>query len=122
MRLSSTDGRYLGEVVGGDELDRRMQAYEMERNRYAMALGDGEFVDATRKAGLARFLNHSCDPNCYKQRILCDHMSRLPRIAFFTLRDIQPLEELTYDYGYADVPGKTVPCLCGSWNCKKLLY
>ena len=26
------------------------------------------------------FLNHSCDPNCFKQRIFCDHNSRLPRI------------------------------------------
>ena len=42
--------------------------------------------------------------------------------AFFSLRDIEPLEELTYDYGYADVPGKTVPCLCGAVKCQKLLY
>ena len=27
-----------------------------------------------------RFLNHSCDPNCFKQRILCDQNSCLPRI------------------------------------------
>ena len=87
-------------------------------------MGDGKDVvrmciDATHFSNLGRFLNHSCDPNCYKQRILCDHMSRLPRIAFFTLRDIQPLEELTYDYGYADVPGKTVPCCAarGTASC-----
>jgi SET domain-containing protein len=46
----------------------------------------------------------------------------LPRTAFFALRDIPPHQELCYDYGYADVPGKTIPCLCGAPNCKKLLY
>ena len=90
-------------------------------------VGDGRDVvrmciDATRFSNLGRFLNHSCDPNCFKQRVFCDHNSRLPRIAFFALRDIPPLEELAYDYGYQDVPGKTFPCLCGAWNCKKLLY
>ena len=58
----------------------------------------------------------------FKQRVFCDHNSRLPRIAFFAARDILPFEELCYDYGYADVPGKTMPCLCGARNCKKLLY
>ena len=58
----------------------------------------------------------------FKQRVFCDHNSRLPRIAFFAARDILPFEELCYDYGYADVPGKTLPCLCGARNCKKLLY
>ena len=47
---------------------------------------------------------------------------RLPRVAFFALRDIEPHEELCYDYGYADVPGKTMPCFCGARNCKRLLY
>ena len=56
------------------------------------------------------------------QRVFCDHNSRLPRIAFFATRDIEPFEELCYDYGYADVPGKTMPCLCGAKKCKKLLY
>ena len=69
-----------------------------------------------------RFLNHSCDPNCFKQRVFCDHHARLPRVAFFALTDIEPLDELCYDYGYADVPGKTMPCLCGARNCSKLLY
>ena len=119
---------YIGEYISDDEAESRGIRYDNQKmSRIMDVVGDGKDVvrmciDATHFSNLARFLNHSCDPNCYKQRILCDHMSRLPRIAFFTLRDIQPLEELTYDYGYADVPGKTVPCLCGSWNCKKLLY
>lgn len=96
-------------------------------SRLMDVVGDGRDVvrmciDATKFSNLGRFLNHSCDPNCFKQRVFCDHNSRLPRIAFFALRDIPPLEELAYDYGYADVPGKTMPCLCGAANCKKLLY
>ena len=145
----------------GQEAESRGIRYDNQKmSRLMDVVGDGKDVvrmciDATHFSNLGRFLNHSCDPNCFKQRILCDHNSRLPRIAFFTLRDIRcvcglpamrdralnhrvpyhltklflkwnfesrvlrPLEERTYDYGYADVPGKTVPCLCGATNCTR---
>jgi site-specific recombinase XerD len=119
---------YIGEYISDDEAESRGIRYDNQHmSRLMDVVGDGRDVvrmciDATRFSNLGRFLNHSCDPNCFKQRVFCDHNSRLPRIAFFALRDIPPLEELGYDYGYQDVPGKTFPCLCGAWNCKKLLY
>ena len=119
---------YIGEYISDDEAESRGIKYDDQKmSRLMDVVGDGKDVvrmcmDATFFSNLGRFLNHSCDPNVYKQRVFCDHNSRLPRIAFFALRDIPPLEELAYDYGYADVPGKTMPCLCGATNCKKLLY
>jgi len=119
---------YIGEYISDDEAESRGIRYDNAKmSRLMDVVGDGRDVvrmciDATRFSNLGRFLNHSCDPNVFKQRVFCDHSSRLPRIAFFALRDIPALEELAYDYGYADVPGKTMPCLCGAWNCKKLLY
>ena len=119
---------YIGEYISDDEAESRGIRYDDQKmSRLMDVLGDGKdsvrmCIDATRFSNLGRFLNHSCDPNVFKQRVFCDHNSRLPRIAFFATRDIAPFEELCYDYGYADVPGKTMPCLCGAKKCKKLLY
>lgn len=119
---------YIGEYISDDEAESRGIRYDDQKMSRLMDVhGDGKdsvrmCIDATRFSNLGRFLNHSCDPNVFKQRVFCDHNSRLPRIAFFAARDIPPFEELAYDYGYADVPGKTMPCLCGARNCKKLLY
>ena len=115
-------------VDGLDEAESRGIRYDDQKmSRLMDVVGDGRDVvrmciDATHFSNLGRFLNHSCDPNVFKQRVFCDHNPRLPRIALFALRDIPPLEELAYDYGYQDVPGKTVPCLCEADNCSKLLY
>ena len=84
-------------------------------NKANQLLSSGEGSPTRMRHAIRRF-------NVFKQRVFCDHNSRLPRIAFFATRDIAPFEELCYDYGYADVPGKTMPCLCGAANCKKLLY
>lgn len=42
------------------------------------------------------------------------------RVAFFAGRDIEPYEELTYDYSYeiGAVAGKEVICMCGAKHCK----
>mmetsp|Transcript_9448 Transcript_9448/g.27531 ORF Transcript_9448/g.27531 Transcript_9448/m.27531 type:complete len:390 (-) Transcript_9448:204-1373(-) len=119
---------YIGEYISDDEAESRGTRYDKQRmSRLMDVVGDGKeslrmCIDATFFSNLGRFLNHSCDPNCFKQRVFCDHHARLPRVAFFALTDIEPLDELCYDYGYADVPGKTMPCLCGARNCSKLLY
>jgi hypothetical protein len=119
---------YIGEYISDDEAESRGIRYDDQKmSRIMDVVGDGRDVvrmciDATHFSNLGRFLNHSCDPNVFKQRVFCDHNSRLPRIALFALRDIPPHEELAYDYGYQDVPGKTVPCLCEADNCSKLLY
>jgi len=54
-------------------------------------------IDATRKGNLARFMNHSCNPNCELQKWVVG--SRL-RMGIFTLRNIEKNEELTFDYQF----------------------
>ncbi|KAJ1623550.1 SET domain protein, partial [Pavlovales sp. CCMP2436] len=119
---------YAGEYLPDDEAEERGIRYdEHDMSRLMDVQGDGPdalrmCVDATNFSNVARFVNHSCAPNCHKQRVFADHMSRLPRIALFALRDIAPLEEISYDYGYLGVPGKTLACHCGARSCKTKLY
>ena len=60
-------------------------------------LDDHFVVDATEKGGLARFVNHSCDPNCYTQIITHDGRKK---IMLYAKRPIYAGEELCYDYKF----------------------
>ncbi|KAL5727072.1 [histone H3]-lysine(4) N-trimethyltransferase [Ranunculus cassubicifolius] len=87
-------------------------------------------LDANKVGSVARFINHSCDPNLFVQCVLSSHHDiRLARVVLFASDDIPPLQELTYDYGYAldsviDPDGKikVMPCHCGATDCRKRLY
>jgi histone-lysine N-methyltransferase SETD1 len=52
---------------------------------YLFRMADDEIVDATKKGGIARFINHSCDPNCTAKIIKVDGT---PRIVIYALKDI----------------------------------
>ncbi len=58
---------------------------------------------------LARFVNHSCDPNCLAGPLGCE----------LAIRDIEAGEELTNDYANLGMqPDEGFPCLCGSPHCR----
>jgi len=82
-------------------------------------------IDAKWYGNVARFINHSCEPNLEKQSVYVDsHDLRLPRLAFFASSSIKKGEELTWDYGYqkGSVSGKTHPCFCGAEKCRHIMY
>ena len=54
-------------------------------------------VDATRRGNCARFINHSCEPNC--TLVLCRVDALVPHLAVFTKCDVAAGCELTLDYG-----------------------
>ncbi len=73
-------------------------------------------IDATRRGGSARFINHSCDPNCSTKTVMVDGRKH---ICIYAKRRIEQGEELCYDYKFqyeADVTQK-VRCNCGARNC-----
>ncbi|KAG1354357.1 histone-lysine N-methyltransferase, H3 lysine-9 specific SUVH6 [Cocos nucifera] len=90
----------------------------------------GFTIDASAFGSVGRFINHSCMPNLYAQNLLYDHDDKsMPHIMFFASEDIQPLQELTYDYNYTidqvhDSDGniKRKNCFCGSIECTGRLY
>ena len=77
-------------------------------------------LDAQVKGNVGRFLNHSCDPNCFVQSVFIEtHDPRLPHVCVFSKKDIKFNEELTWSYEYkiGSVPGRVLDCYCGSNNC-----
>ncbi len=87
-------GEYVGIVKKRDRKKDNDNSYIFE---YAIdTLDTGYVIDAEKQGNHTRFINHSDDPNLLSRWLLIDG---LPRIIFFTKRQILPNEELTVDYG-----------------------
>ena len=97
---------YLGERITKSESLRRCE----EGNPFIFSLDEEFDLDGSIEANLARFINHSCTPNCEAE----DHEGRIWIVA---RREIAVGEELTYNYNYdlEDYPDN--PCQCGAPDC-----
>lgn len=78
---------YVGEKVRQKVADLREERYTKQGigSSYLFRMVDDEIVDATKKGGIARFINHSCTPNC-TARIIKVEGTR--RIVIYALKDI----------------------------------
>lgn len=82
-------------------------------------IDDYEVVDATVHGNAARFINHSCEPNCFSRVITVDSKKH---IVIFASRRIYQGEELTYDYKFPiEEASSKLPCNCNSKKCRKFL-
>ncbi|XP_073098550.1 histone-lysine N-methyltransferase, H3 lysine-9 specific SUVH4 isoform X2 [Elaeis guineensis] len=87
-------------------------------------------INAGPSGNVARFINHSCQPNLFVQCVLSSHHDiKIAKVMLFAADTIPPLQELTYDYGYGldsvvGPDGKIIkmPCYCGAVDCRKRLY
>ncbi|KAE9974189.1 hypothetical protein EG328_003975 [Venturia inaequalis] len=113
---------YVGEKVRQRVADLREINYDKQGvgSSYLFRIDDDTVVDATKKGGIARFINHSCMPSCTAKII---RVEGTKRIVIYAMRDIAKNEELTYDYKFERELGSTdrIPCLCGSVGCKGFL-
>lgn len=93
-----------------------MVQYDEEgiKHFYFMSLSRNEFVDATKKGGLGRFCNHSCNPNCFVEKWTVGDKFRL---GIFALGKIRAGEELTFNYNVDRYGADPQPCYCGEPNC-----
>lgn len=111
---------YAGEIITQDECDRRMnKEYKNNECYYLMSFDQNMIIDATR-GSIARFINHSCEPNC---KMVKWTVAGKPRMALFAAeKGIMTGDELTYDYNFDPFSSKSVQrCLCGSANCRGVL-
>ncbi|KAK1899691.1 Histone-lysine N-methyltransferase 2A [Dissostichus eleginoides] len=111
---------YSGNVIRSVLTDKREKYYDGKGiGCYMFRIDDYEVVDATVHGNAARFINHSCEPNCYSRVITVDGQKH---IVIFASRRIYCGEELTYDYKFPieDASNK-LPCNCGAKKCRKFL-
>lgn len=104
----------VGDVVDRETLASRQEEYKSQKHSYIMQLQSGWYIDATKKGNLARFINHSCKPNC---RADPWSVEGTKRIGIFAIGAIQPGEELTFD-STAGAAMFSQQCLCGELNCR----
>ena len=111
---------YTGEKISNAESDRRYDEDKMRRHHtFLFTLSQRTVVDAAVGGNEARFINHSCAPNC--ETVIEDG-----HIWIEALRDIRKGEELLYDYRYAPTGNakedeelaKFYECKCGAAACR----
>ena len=109
---------YTGERITPTEADRRYNDDATDHPRVLLFSVDSRTViDAAVRGNEAQFINHSCEPNC---AAVTDNR----RIYIEALRDIEPGEELVYDYNLTrqddDSPNmeERYACHCGAPTCR----
>lgn len=120
IRKGTRVAEYLGDRISHEEGDRRYDDDTMKRHHTFLFVVDKRIViDAGKGGNDARFINHSCDPNC-------ETVIEARRVFIEAVRTIHPGDELTYDYSYdrddATGWGKEAeaqyPCHCGAAHCR----
>jgi SET domain-containing protein len=109
---------YLGERVSHQEADRRYESKDVnDAHTFLFIVDSRTVIDAGVDGNEARFLNHSCNPNC-------ESVIEKRRVFIEAIRDIEPGEEMTYDYQIQreddDPPGieEVFACHCGFPQCR----
>jgi hypothetical protein len=97
-KVSKKDAETIvGKQMGGGEI-------------FIFELNNRSDINGDIAGNYAKFINHSCKPNCE---------SRIEdgKIWIVSLRKIKTGEEITYNYGFSIEHYKDHPCNCGSDNC-----
>ncbi len=110
---------YVGEKISKSEGDKRSEKRikkYLNSNKtgsvYIFELNKRYDIDGSPNYNKARYINHSCSPNCEVDIIK-------NQIWISSIKNIKKNEELSYDYGYEFDPEDYVDhkCKCGSKNC-----
>jgi|SRR5690606_1426891 SET domain-containing protein len=115
---------YKGRLITHAQADRLYDGSLDSGHTFLFTLNDRYIIDANHEGNSARWINHSCDPNCeavtYEDP---DGDPRKDQVFIETIRPIRAGEELTYNYGIVlDVPHtkrlkKIWACRCGAKSC-----
>ena len=103
----------VAEYFGTPVAEKDLEKQKYIRARYLFEIDKGFTVDGNVKGNVARYINHSCRPNC-------EARGPKGKVYIFSLRKIKAGEELTYDYGkeYFNEHIKPFGCKCD--KCSKV--
>jgi SET domain-containing protein len=107
---------YAGERIGHREADSRHDASE-DTHTMLFTVDSRTVIDASRRGNSARWINHSCRPNC-------EATDDGGRIYIEAIRDVRRGEELSYDYNlrlnepHTPAAKREHACLCGERGCR----
>lgn len=109
---------YKGERISHEEADERYsELHAHSAHTMLFTVNEQIVIDATRRGNSARWINHSCAPNC-------EIIDEKDRIFVHALRVIRPGEELTYDYNlqigepHTKKAQREHACRCGARKCR----
>ena len=103
--------RYFGPI-----LDSRIPEQDEIENKYVFELNGRWTIDGSVRKNLARYINHSCRPNAES-----DVRPRERKVFIRAIKNIEPGEEINYDYGtdYFKAYLKPIGCKCESCEKKR---
>ena len=109
---------YRGRRMTHTAIDRKYADVPDNGHTFLFTLNDDYVIDANVDGNLARWINHSCKPNC--QAVIEeseDGDRRKDRVLIESIRPLRAGDELTYDYGI-DVGERITPRLKQLWACR----
>ena len=94
---------YTGMAIRRRYLDDVFERYRQQKMLYIMALDNNVYIDARKKGGVARYINHSCEPNCAVHRW---KVRGINRDGIFATRNMKAGEELAFSLQVEEKAGE----------------
>jgi hypothetical protein len=103
--------RYIGPL-----LDSRNKKHDAIENKYLFELSGRWTIDGSVRKNIARYINHACKPNAES-----DVKPRKRKVVIRAIKNIEPGEEINYDYGtdYFKAYLKPIGCKCAACEKKR---
>ena len=103
--------RYFGPL-----LDSKNPKHDAIENKYLFELNNRWTIDGSVRKNVARYINHACKPNAES-----DVSARKRRVVIRAIKNIEPGEEINYDYGtdYFKAYLKPIGCKCDACEKKR---
>ncbi len=98
--------QYVGKKIKNSEI----KAQDPNNCIYLFEINKRLTIDGDIPNNIAKYINHSCEPNCHTEIIKNE-------VWIYASRDIKKGEELSYDYGFQRYGWQDHPCRCGKENC-----